>query len=207
MRKSLSCLFSLFLSLLAGCNSTEQSLLTASLIGAQAPANEVQQIYYLGVFDPMEQVEPTIYRVRVHGQASALSFKRFASGWVPANLVDSLSTGLQFNNDTGSIKIDQSNSPNLSKLSTNRRLMLFGPEGFREAPADHRLVILMGSNPESFFKAVNSSINVVNQHLSLEREQGLEQLLLTALLSARDEKDDLKALQESIELNTGGEQQ
>ena len=39
----------------------------------------------------MEQVPPSVYRVRVKGQASFLSATKFASGWVPADLVDSLS--------------------------------------------------------------------------------------------------------------------
>lgn len=184
------------------CGNTEKNVIAATLVGGQAPANEIQQIYYLGVFDPQEQVQPTIYRVRVHGQASAISTKRFASGWVPANLVDSLSTGMTFNGDNGSIEITGQESSALSSLSDGRKLMLFGPEGFREAPSEHRLVIMMGSNPEAFFGAINKSINTINQQIVSQRSAGLEQMLLTALLNIRDEKNDLEALKRSLSVES-----
>jgi hypothetical protein len=38
---------------------------------------------------------------------------------------------------------------------------MFGPEGFREAPRDHRLVIVMGSSPQKFFSAVDSALGLV----------------------------------------------
>ena len=71
---------------LTGCNNLTPGaeVALATSFGGRAPTNEVQQIYYLGVFDPREQVPPTIYRVRVLGQAAAISRTRFASGWVPA---------------------------------------------------------------------------------------------------------------------------
>lgn len=50
-----------------------------TLLGARTPANEIEQIYYLGVFDPQEQLEPMVYRVRVHGQASPISGMKFGS--------------------------------------------------------------------------------------------------------------------------------
>src|SRR4051794_16313012 len=76
-----------------GCSTPEQTITlvggTTSVLG-QSPAQEIQQVYYLGVFDPQEQVPPAVYRITVHGQGSAMSFVRFASGWVPAPLIDSL---------------------------------------------------------------------------------------------------------------------
>ncbi len=60
-----------------------------TLLGAHSPNNEIQQTYYLGVFDPQEQVPPTVLRVRVHGQASFISNTRYASGWVKASTVSS----------------------------------------------------------------------------------------------------------------------
>ncbi|MBD3268427.1 hypothetical protein GF373_17305, partial [bacterium] len=54
-------------------------------VGAQAPGNEIQQIYYLGVFDPHEQVPPQVYRITVRGQASAFSGVKYSSGWVHAS--------------------------------------------------------------------------------------------------------------------------
>src|SRR4051794_18904725 len=67
---------------------------------AVTPTNEIEQIYYLGVFDPQEQVPSTIYRIRVHGQSSALSNMRFGSGWVKAALIDSLNTSVHFDGST-----------------------------------------------------------------------------------------------------------
>ena len=47
------------------------------------------------------------------------------------------------------------------RMLTGRRLVMFGPEGFREAPKDHRLVVVMGSNPDAFFSAVDEALGVV----------------------------------------------
>jgi hypothetical protein len=38
---------------------------------------------------------------------------------------------------------------------------MFGPEGFREAPRDHRLVVVMGSDPSVFFSAVDEALGSV----------------------------------------------
>lgn len=138
---------------LTACNTTEiiGSTVGATLLGANSPSQEIQQIYYLGTFDPQGQLPPTIYRIRVHGQASFISFIRFASGWVPAHFIDSLSSSVNFKEQKStSVSIDKGASETLAKLSTGRRLMQFGPEGFREAPRDHRLVIVMGCVPYRF---------------------------------------------------------
>src|SRR5207245_550280 len=72
--------------LAAGCAHNAQ---TAGLIAggiataAVTPTHELEQIYYLGVFDPDEQLPRSVYRLRVHGQSSPLNATRFASGWVP----------------------------------------------------------------------------------------------------------------------------
>jgi hypothetical protein len=153
--------------LAAGCstptvtNTAAAGLMTVGL--GHTPTTNIVQTYYLGVFDPREQLPPTIYRVRVQGQASALAWTKFASGWVHSDLVDSLS---------GRIELDQSGvrlgdagknglSKELDKGQLNRRLVLFGPEGFREAPKNHRLVVVMGSNPEGFFSAVDRALGAV----------------------------------------------
>jgi hypothetical protein len=62
----------------------------------QAPTNEFEQVHYLGAFDSQEQVSPSVYRLSVRSQTSSLSFTRFASGWVPANMVDTLNTTFTF---------------------------------------------------------------------------------------------------------------
>ena len=91
---------SIFLSvivLLAGCGHFSErerwmgglALGTAYL--AASPSNEIEQVYYIGIFDPQEQLPPQVYRIRVRGQASAFSRTRFASGWVRAEIADSLS--------------------------------------------------------------------------------------------------------------------
>ncbi len=58
----------------------------------------------------------------------------------------------------GKITMTKAGQDELSKLTIGRRLMQFGPEGFREVPKDHRLVIMMGANPEDFFKAMDMAL-------------------------------------------------
>ena len=117
------------------------------------------------MFDPREQLPPTIYRVRVQGQASGLTWTKFASGWVHADLLDSLSGSISV--DKTGVKLGQvaadgdSLAKELDKSGLNRRLVMFGPEGFREAPKNHRLVVVMGNNPEGFFGAVDRALGTV----------------------------------------------
>lgn len=155
------------LSTLAACATPWQNGLLAagatSVLG-HSPTSNIGQTYYLGVFDPREQLPPTIYRIRVQGQASALSKTAFASGWVRADLVDSLSGGIDIDKNKVSVTGEKAKLVNLreeDKGELNRRLIMFGPEGFREAPKNHRLVVVMGSNPESFFSSVDRALGVV----------------------------------------------
>lgn len=135
------------------------ALIGGTFIGSQLPSSDIEQVYYLGVFDPQDQLPPTLYRVRVRGQASALSSTKFASGWVRADLIDSLST-ISFQKQGSNFEITKADD-RAKALSTGRRLMMFGPEGFREAPKDHRLVIVMGSDPEKFFSAIDEALGAV----------------------------------------------
>lgn len=151
---------------LTGCatpTGTNSLLASAGAVAlGHTPSTHIVQTYYLGVFDPREQLPPTIYRVRVQGQASALNWTKFASGWVRADVVDSLSG--QIEADRSGVKVGSNGnglSKELDKSQLNRRLVMFGPEGFREAPKDHRLVVVMGSNPEGFFSAVDRALGVV----------------------------------------------
>lgn len=153
---------------LSACATPQQSnaLLFggATLTLGHSPTTNIGQTYYLGVFDPREQLPPTIYRIRVQGQASALSTTAFASGWVRADLVDSLSGRVALDKDKVDLTPPDKNGkarPDDDKSALNRRLVMFGPEGFREAPKDHRLVIAMGSNPDVFFSAVDRALGVV----------------------------------------------
>jgi hypothetical protein len=192
---------------LAGCESTTGTVtlgvLGATGLGGYSPNNELQQTYYLGVFDPQEQLPPTVYRVRVHGQSSFVSQTRFASGWVPAEIIDSLGTQVRFDQESGKVEIGKDEKLS-SALKTGRRLMLFGPQGFREAPRDHRLVIVMGSSPESFFSAVDQSLGVVAQVTQAEPGGALDRRLFEALVLVSAEREDLKDLLAETERDLGG---
>ncbi|MEI8030606.1 MAG: hypothetical protein WCH35_12570 [Comamonadaceae bacterium] len=152
---------------IGGCTTatkTNLSLVGGTAVLGHTPTTNIGQTYYLGVFDPHEQLPPTIYRIRVQGQASALASTQFASGWVRADLVDSLSGRVDLDNKgLVSLSEDVTNKVQLSedKNALNRRLVMFGPEGFREAPKGHRLVIVMGSSPGTFFNAVDQALGVV----------------------------------------------
>jgi hypothetical protein len=187
---------------LIGCETVEGNVglgaAGVTLLGARTPANEIEQIYYLGVFDPQEQVPPTVYRVRVHGQASALSGMKFASGWVQASVIDSLGTHIEFNKDSDQVEIDKGDEKDLASLQTGRRLMLFGPEGFREAPKDHRLVIVMGASPEKFFQAMDTSLGVVSQVMSERRGESINKLLLEAITKVSAERERLDDLAKDV---------
>lgn len=158
----------------------------ATIIGARSPSHEIEQIYYLGVFDPREQVPEAIYRVTVKGQASFISFTKFASGWVPAGVIDSLGgkVSMSMQGDSG-VNIAGADPQFVSQLQTGRRLVLFGPEGFREAPRDHRLVIVMGTSPESFFNAIDTALGEFSQ-VQLERDNaGVRRELMKAMIDLR----------------------
>ena len=195
------------LCLLGGCSThmassvLESNLLYggALLAAAGAPGAEIEQIYYLGVLDPQEQVPSTVYRVRVHGQASAISFTSFASGWVRASLIDSLGSSIGADKETGDISITNTADADFGSLKTGRRLVLFGPEGFREAPKDHRLVIVMGASPEKFFKAMDESLGIVAEVKAEQRATSLQTELFQALIQVKGERERLDDLMRDIE--------
>lgn len=148
----------------AGCATPVQTaglaITGTTLVGAQIPSDELEQIYYLGVFDPLEQLPPSIYRVTVRGQSSFLNQSKFASGWVPAPLIDSLSARVNDSTGIGETRFahPEGVTDQNVQLKTGRRLVMFGPEGFREAPRDHRLVIVMGADPAKYFEAVDLAL-------------------------------------------------
>ena len=193
----------------AGCDSLEGNialgLVGVTAAGGQSPSHEIQQIYYLGVFDPQDQLPPQVYRVRVNGQASLISFANFASGWVPADLIDSLGTKINFSKATGGIEIQKPGDGETASLKTGRRLVMFGPEGFREAPAGHRLVVVMGSSPEGFFKAIDSALGTVAAALEEQRATGLNRELLEALLLLSNERGRLTELDKDIAVDLPAE--
>jgi hypothetical protein len=189
---------------LVGCDHvpTRNTGLAATVVGAaHFPTSQMQQVYYLGVFDPRDQVPPMIYRVRIQGQASILNATNFASGWVHASVLDSLSPDTRHENTLrelsgkgAALKASEEKS-----ALTGRRLMMFGPEGFREAPKEHRLVVVMGSDPSAFFSAIDRALGVV-----AEATQGttasaeLSRLLLSEQSIMRDEDKKLAALLKAV---------
>jgi len=172
----------------------------ATLYGARTPVHEIEQIYYLGSFDPQEQLPPSIYRVRVHGQASLISSTKFASGWVPAQVVDSLNTHIGFDvNDRKKPNVNiTKGEEDLSKLETGRRLMQFGPEGFREAPKDHRLVIVMGASPKAFFEGINRALGSVGELRLSKSNATLRNQLFEDLILLRSQQSKLDALDGAV---------
>ena len=145
-----------------------------------------------------------MYRIRVHGQASFISFVKFASGWVPAPFIDSLTADVSFKaGKSSSVQVDQGASDTLANLTTGRRLMLFGPEGFREAPRNHRLVVVMGSDPSEFFEAIDESLGEIAKLQAQQRQrEEAKQIstsefggeLFTALAHLRAERSRLNQL-------------
>ncbi|WP_338848941.1 hypothetical protein V8J88_08355 [Massilia sp. W12] len=154
-------------------------------VGTFVPGSKMEQTYYLGVFDPLEQLPPTIYRVRVKGQSSFWNLTRYASGWVAAEVIDSLTSNISFNSKNGNINLEK-NEPLSRNALNGRGLVLFGPEGFREAPRNHRLVITMGASPEKFFNIANEAMGLVaaakqgQGSIELERNMFKEIQLLQA---------------------------
>lgn len=183
-----------------GCNTLPQSIALGAAItaavGAVIPGHDIEQVYYLGSFDPQEQVPPALYRVRVRGQASIISWMRFGSGWVPAELIDSLGSSVEINKADGKIEFTKAGSDQLSKLKIGRRLMQFGPEGFREVPKEHRLVIVMGSDPEKFFAAMDEALGAVSQAKVAQDNGALNRMLFEATITVRAEK---QLLEEQLE--------
>ncbi len=181
---------------LLGCGSpAEYAALgvgVATVVGAQSPSHEIEQVYYLGVFDPREQVPPSIYRITVHGQASFLSLMRFGSGWVPAELADSLNSDLS-SRDDGTLPGRHISGSDSDPLQTGRRLILFGSEGFREAPRNHRLVIVMGASPENYFSAVDQVLGTIDP--SGRSVGNLRKQLLDELVRTQQEQEQLERLQ------------
>ena len=193
----------LIASLTTGCNALPQNIALGAAIttavGAVVPGHDIEQVYYLGSFDPQEQVPPALYRIRVRGQASIISWMRFGSGWVPAELIDSLGSSVEINKTDGKIAITKAGGDQLSKLNIGRRLMQFGPEGFREVPKEHRLVIVMGSDPEKFFQAMDEVLGAVSQAMVDQENNALHRLLFEALTSTQTEKTLVEAQLEAAQ--------
>lgn len=188
-----ACLLSLAL---LGCDteSVVYGTIASTLVGARSPTNEVEQIYYLGVFDEQEQLPSQVYRVRLRGQASAISFTKFASGWLPAEVVDTLGTSVGFNKGSNTVSVTRDPSIANEGVPTGRKLILFGPEGFRKAPKGHRLVVVMGSSPETYFEAINQSLGSIAAVTQRQAPAVSDRELFQALVRLKAERDRLNAV-------------
>ena len=187
---------------LSGCGSltvlqrNQVSGIVAGLVAGSTPTTELEQIYYLGVFDPQDQVPPMLYRVRVRGQSGALNQTQFASGWVPASVIDSLSgqVGIGLSGpEPGKVTVSPDNAPEprASIYDYQKRLILFGPEGFRESPQNHRLVIVMGSSPDKFFNAVDDALGTVAAAKKPSTFKGLNFSVSNFLLQLKNDQEAL----------------
>lgn len=193
------CAFAAAALLVAGCSNLSQGekagvaalAVAGTVIAGNTPTTDIEQTYYVGVFDPQDQLPPILYRIRVRGQASALNTTRFASGWVRAELLDSLGS-VSFAKDKG-IEISKADEK-YQTFATGRRLVMFGPEGFREAPAGHRLVIAMGSDPSKFFNAVDEALGVVTAATQGRGSAALDQNLFKDLVDLRAQHDRLSEI-------------
>lgn len=194
----LSLFFGLMLAVfLVGCATPAQtagviggSIFGGALVGAYSPGHELEQVYYLGVFDPQEQLPPEVYRLTVRGQSAAFSTMKFGSGWVPASLIDSLSGHVRIDpnaTDGSGISFSKDDATSVA-LQSRRRLIQFGPEGMREAPKDHRLVIVMGSSPKGFFDAVDSAMGSLSAMQSDRGNLLLDRDILKVLRDLESEK-------------------
>lgn len=195
--------------LFGGCSSdpaTRNALAGVGVVVAGVlPSTNLEQVYYLGVFDPQDQIPPTLYRVRVRGQASALNFTRYASGWVHADLIDSLSTSVKFTSkelDAG-VDVKKASAEEYKAFTPGRRLVMFGPEGFREAPPNHRLVIAMGSSPEKFFNAVDQALGNVAAVTQGSSGPDLQRGLFKELLRLKSERERLEDLSADVKAAGG----
>ena len=183
-----------FAATLDGCASVagEAALTVATIgIGAVAKGHDIQQTYYLGVFDPQEQLPTSLYRITVRGEASVVNSVKFASGWVDARLVDSLETRIQFD-AKGEVSLGDAKGK--VTLKTGRPLWVFGPEGFREAPREHRLVVVMGSDPSAFFQAVDDTLGELNLAANWDRDNDVSASALDLLKLIDTQQTEVREL-------------
>lgn len=172
-----------------------------SLIGGVTPNGELEQVYYLGVFDPQDQIPAMMYRVRIRGQASVLSNTKFASGWVKAELIDSLASRVAFDKDKDgkmTLGVKRADDDETGAIQAGRKLVMFGPEGFREAPKDHRLVIVMGASPESFFSAIDQSLGLIAEVTQGLGDPQLSQDILRAMNLVAEDQRRMAAIQRDV---------
>ena len=199
--------------LLNACETVEGNLGVAvaatSYLGTR-PGNEIEQIYYLGIFDRLEQMPPQVYRVRIHGQASTISGVKFGSGWVPAELIDSLSSDLSYSRTKesgyGALEVAGGSKEHQAVLELGRRQVLFGPEGFLEAPRDHRLVVVMGTNADRFFSSIDQSMSLLAGADIQIQQEALRRIIVDDMLRLSRERLALARLPDQTPVSSDGRQ-
>jgi hypothetical protein len=194
--------------LTTGCHTAAETaglVAGATATGAISPANEIEQVYYVGTFDPEEQLPPQVYRLRVHGQSSAISGDSFASGWVPAKLIDSLSGRVTLDPYGGSGPvITGPSSADEVNLNVGRRMWMFGPEGFRVAPADYRLAIVMSADPSKYFDAMDQMLGISTLASTGQSGGGNSQVqtdLLDSYRAILNSREQLQKVQQQVPAN------
>ena len=166
----------------------------------RAPAHEVEQIYYVGVFDPEEQVPRSIYRLRVHGQSSPLNKTRFASGWVPSKLIDAFGGQVSIDpNSQGSSVVTGISTNQEVLLPVGKRLWQFGPEASRESASAYRLVIVMGADPGAFFATVDKALGYTSDSAVKQVNAAVQANLYSVLASLVETTERYEKLKQ----NTG----
>jgi hypothetical protein len=174
----------------AGADDFATALGATLFFGSTTASNRLEQIYYLGTFDPDERVPPTFFRVRVRGQASILSRMKFGSGWVPAGITDSLTEPMP-----------GATSPSMLAASPLQRpfgasLLQYGPEGFRTVPDTHRLVVVMGGDPSAFFNMVDGfTASITQKSPASARQKAIKE----RMDAVDEETKSLDALKKELE--------
>lgn len=186
------------------CSGCHEPLLTtgavvvgATYLGVQAPTTDLQQVYYVGIFDPQGQLPPMVYRFSVKGQASFWSSTQFASGWVQAAMVDSLNESMEFDKDGRLVVRDRDDTA--IPFQTGRRLIMFGPEGFRESPKDHRLVIVMGSSPDKYFEEIGKQMRLLSGEAQSADERARGESMKVALHDLNQQLKRMQALSNELQ--------
>ncbi len=198
MNKTAFPMLLLLATLASGCSTvahTNQAIALAGTVGLSlTPSFDLEQTYYLGSFDPAGQLPPTLYRIRVRGQSSILNNTKFASSWVPAEVVDALTGSAQLDVKSGKVTIESDTAHANNINESGRRLIQFGPEGFRSAPKNHRLVILMGASPETVEQAFSQALGTVAMAASGASGNAVDRDALKALLDMGRDKAKLQVL-------------
>jgi len=89
-----------------------------------------------------------------------------------------------------------------SALQAGRRLVLFGPEGFREAPRDQRLVIIMGTDPSKYFAAVNKVLSKTTTNSTTQPDPNLSAKILAGLVDSEGQTAMIGQLLKDLDQST-----